>query len=441
MTREPSNEFAAAVRLGIITPKEAARGKFGKPGEFREEVRAATPDPQTWPAMLDDAAYHGVAGDVVRTIEPHTEADPAALLVQFLAYAGACIGRGPYYLVEGDRHYPNIFAVLVGQSAKARKGTSQGRIRHIFEMIDDPFAARCIKSGLSSGEGLIWAIRDGDGDEDPGVQDKRLLIAESEFAGLLRVMDRQGNTISRNIRDAWDRGDLATMTKNDPNRATGAHVSIVGHITDDELRRYLDRTECANGFANRFLYVAVKRSKLLPHGGSLHDGALQPVAQRLASTIDHARHVERVTMDDAARTQWEGAYAALSEGQPGLYGAVTGRAEAQVIRLALIYALLDRHNRIGTPHLQAALSLWRYCDRSARYIFGDATGDPVADSILRALRESQDGLTRTAISASLGRHASSFRIDAALSMLAAAGRVSQIMIPTGGRPSEVWNAE
>lgn len=80
----------------------------------------------SWPAPIAEAAYHGLAGEVVRTIEPHTEADPVALLVQFLAAFGSCLGRGPHYQVEGDAHHANLYAVLVGDSSKARKGTSWG---------------------------------------------------------------------------------------------------------------------------------------------------------------------------------------------------------------------------------------------------------------------------------------------------------------------------
>jgi len=71
-----------------------------------------------WPQPLAEAAYHGLAGEVVRTIEPHTESDPVALLLQFLAFFGSCINRSAYYLVEGDKHFANLFLVMVGQSSK-----------------------------------------------------------------------------------------------------------------------------------------------------------------------------------------------------------------------------------------------------------------------------------------------------------------------------------
>ena len=61
----------------------------------------------------------------MRTIEPQTESDPVALLVQLLVMTGNCIGRIPYYMVEATRHYLNIFAALVGKSSKARKAQAR----------------------------------------------------------------------------------------------------------------------------------------------------------------------------------------------------------------------------------------------------------------------------------------------------------------------------
>src|SRR5262249_53961795 len=111
----------------------------------------------------------------------------------------------------------------------------------------------------------------GEADEviDPGVVDKRLLVVESEFASPLCVMKREGNTLSSLLRLAWETGSLRSMTKNSPARATGAHISVIGHITRTELCRHLDETETANGFGNRILWVCARRSKVLPEGGSL----------------------------------------------------------------------------------------------------------------------------------------------------------------------------
>jgi hypothetical protein len=231
--------------------------------------------------QMNQAAYFGLAGDVVNAMAPHTESDSVALLLQTLTYFGNVIGRSAYYQVEADRHHGNIFVTLVGDTAKARKGTSGSRIRALFEEVSwitkDLWINDRVKGGLSSGEGLIYAVRDAVQEwnksaqaqetVDPGAADKRLLIDEREFASALAVMDRQGSTLSPIIRHAWDGIPLGTLTRNSPLKATGAHISIVGHITEEELRGRLTRTDAASGFGNRFLFACVRRSKLLPFGG------------------------------------------------------------------------------------------------------------------------------------------------------------------------------
>src|SRR5215467_2467853 len=49
-----------------------------------------------FPAPPSAAAFHGLAGDIVYRIEPHTEADPTAILVQTLIAYGNAIGRAPF---------------------------------------------------------------------------------------------------------------------------------------------------------------------------------------------------------------------------------------------------------------------------------------------------------------------------------------------------------
>jgi hypothetical protein len=439
-------------------------------------------DPAPWPEPLAEAAYHGPAGEFVRLVAPQSESDPAALLVTFLAGAGNLIGRGPHARVEDTEHHANVYAVVVGDTAKARKGTSLDRVRKQLSMVEeskirdiqnclaagrvyflgDDWHAR-IQGGLSSGEGLIWAVRDRitkmervkdrttntkvptEVEVDAGVYDKRLFAVEPEFAGLLKVMERQGNTISRIVRDAWDRGNLASMTKNSPARATGAHVSILGHITVDELRRSLTTTECANGFANRFIYCCAQRSKSLPLGGELDEGRMAAIARKLEEAVARARMYEVIGLDDAARELWIAEYGRLSAAQPGVFGAVTARAEAQVLRLALIYTLLDGLAdgvaEIGEPHLRAAMALWSYAEASARHIFGDALGDPTADRIIQALRQAgAAGMTRTEINKHLGGHIKSAELDRALSELVRHGRAHVETRQTAGPSEEHWYA-
>jgi len=267
-------------------------------------------------------------------------------------------------------------------------------------------------------------------------------MVESEYAAILRVLGRDGNTLSARIREAWDDGNLKNLTKNQPARATDAHISIVGHITRDELRRYLDSTEAGNGFANRFLWICVQRSKRLPFPKALSDDQLEPIMRRLKDAVDFARECGPVRFDQEARSNWESAYYAFPDDDEGLYGAVTSRGEAQVVRLALIYAVMDCSKQIRRPHLEAALAVWEYCEDSARYIFGDALGDTVADEILAALRRNGSGLTRTHISAMFARNRGASQIGRALNDLSQKklARMEMDESEGAGRRAERWFA-
>jgi DNA replicative helicase MCM subunit Mcm2 (Cdc46/Mcm family) len=162
---------------------------------------------------------------------------------------------------------------------------------------------------------------------------------------------------------------------------------------------------------------------------------------QLRRIVEAAKGIGRVTFTDDAGAEWVRVYSALSAGQSGLLGAITARAEAQVIRLATLYALLDNSSHIEVAHLKAGLAIWEYCEASAAYIFGDAVGDPVADEILRALRQAGEaGMTRTAIRDLFGRNRSGDRIGAALALLMGKGRAKGELKETGGRPVEIWFA-
>lgn len=424
----------------------------GGSGEQSSE-QAAWPDP---PAP---EVYHGLAGDLVRAIDRHTEADPVAIHIQALAFFGNVIGPGPRFRVESDFHRTNLFAVLVGKTGKSRKGTAEGRAGEMFQTAGAEWLTNCVMGGLSSGEGLLWACRDRiekrvairekghitgyESEEvDPGVSDKRLQVVEPEFSRVLKMASREGNILSEIIQQAWDSGNLRTMTKNSPATATGAHISIVGHITQDELLRCLAETEQANGFGNRFLWLCVRRSKCLPDD---EDRRLDPkvvgeLQERIKSAVEFARNVGEMRRDEHARLAWRAVYNRLSDAKPGLMGAMIARSEAQVLRLSMIYALLDKSTVIGLEHLKAALALWEYCEHSVRFIFGDALGDPTADTILQALRNAPAGLTRSDISALFARHKPAQEVARALGVLASLGLATFCHEGTDGRSTERWTA-
>jgi Protein of unknown function (DUF3987) len=424
------------------------------PGWDRPKSHSETKqeEEREWPKLGADA-LHGLAGKVVALFDPETESDPVALLIQFLVCFGNALDRHPFYVIEGTRHHANINALLVGETGKSRKGTSADRIRQLMRGVTLAWVEDCTDNGLSSGEGMIWRIRDDVIKQDKdgmdfvavdGVEDKRLLVDEREFFGALTVMKREGNTLSRIVRDAWDSPDrISSLIKNSPSRATRPHISIIGHFTIDELRRMLDVVSMVNGFANRFLFTCVRRSKYLAEGGNLDQSAIDKLAQEIKVVFTKWYTIieKQITMDAEAKELWRSVYRELSEGQPGVVGAITQRGDAQTIRLAMLYALLDGSEQIKLAHLKAALALWKYCEDSARHIFGDTVGDPLTDELLRALRNKGE-MTRTAIRDHFGRNKDGSKIDLALAQLKKCGQVRSEPRPTGrpGPDVEVWIA-
>jgi hypothetical protein len=430
-----------------VNPEELARAEQQR--RQREKTDAKIP-PREFPRLAEEAFY-GPVGQIVRTIEPHTESDPALLLLGCHVYFGNAVGRGPYYRVEGTKHRPIFNVVFCGDTAKGRKGTGDGRIREIFDLTDPLWCRYRIQdSNLSSGEGLVEEVRDPrtkivKGEEvivDAGVDDKRLLVVQSEFGGTLQVLRREGSTLSAIMRNAWDGKDvLGTMTKHSLSRATGAHISAIGHITASELRNLLDEISIANGFGNRFLFACVRRARRLPFGGELSDEATTKLAVTVHECLVNARDIGIVGWAADGRTGWVNIYDKLSEGQGGLAGALTARAEAQVVRLAMSYALWDGVALISLDHLIAAMAVWNYCEASVRYIFGESLGDPVIDAILAALRRAYpDTVTRTAISQLFSRNESAGRISRALDELVSLGlaTVQYASANGAGRPTELW---
>lgn len=346
-----------------------------EPTPLRAGIAAAWPDPP------DDAIYHGLAGDIVRALDPHTEADPVGLLGTFLACVGNALGTGPHYRVGGARHELRLFPVLVGATSSGRKGTAIDTLAPLFEAALPAWWARRSK-GLVSGEGLIASVGDAPEGEGADPPDKRRLVIEKEFGSIMKVMGREGNTLSTVIRDAWDGGPMETMAKRAPVRATGAHITILGHITPEELLADLTATDAQNGFANRFLWLCVRRSKLLPFGGDLGDNELLAMADVLRAAVKDGRGLGRLGLTDAAREAWVGVYESLTTGEPGLVGTLLGRGAPYAMRIAATYAALDAAPAIDRPHLRAALALWGYADASVRHIFG-ATARPAANEAYR----------------------------------------------------------
>lgn len=435
-------EIRARVRGLPAYPQQLALDAFVAQVE-KELQPEVIPLPVRSRPVMPRHAFHGPIGAAVLAIEPDTEADPVAILVQLLVAFGSVVGRGPRLEIGSHQHHANLFAVIVGKSSKARKGTSWRNAFALIAPADADWSRHRVKDGLSSGEGLIHAVRDAT-DEDPGEPDKRLLVVETELARPLKIARRKENTLSTVLRTAYDQGNISTLTRQ-PYGATDAHISVIAHITEEELRREMDQGEFFNGYANRIVWIHAERSKILALGGRRVADAAGAPMQRLASAVSWARSLGEVVvrMSPACAQRYTSCYGSLSAERPGALGAILGRAEEHVLRLALIYALADQLLVVEETHLEAALAVWSYAERSAEIIFARAASDPFVESVAAALDDAgESGLTRNELCNRSHRNGSRRRLDDALRFLQEVGRAYGLKEPRKGkgRRTERWFA-
>jgi hypothetical protein len=337
-------------------------------------------------------------------------------------------------MVGATRHTLNLFVVLVGESSKARKGTSWNQISQLFAEVDRNWTENRVTSARLTARGLVGIFG------QPG--DRRLLLLAEELASVLHTMGRSRSQLSPLLRCAWDSGALRMLDRDRLLQASGGHLSLIGHITQRELAESLHRSEAHNGFANRCLWACVQRSRCLPEGGNLGAEELSAIARDLRRAVEWAQGETEILFrrDQAASKLWNNYYATLSHDRPALHGTATGRAEAQVLRISALYAALDCSPIIQLPHLQAALALWDYCSASAASLFGTCVGDSIADRIREALQASPNGLTRKQIWNLFHGHVSSGSIDQALERLSSLQLVTSRYVSGRGRPTTLWSA-
>src|SRR5882672_1544923 len=342
----------------------------------RHSIRLAVP----WPT-LEPLALHGLTGDFLRAVGPHTEADEAAMLGTFLATFGIAAGRDSFFEIGRDEHHLRLFVLVVGKSAKSRKGTSWREVRRAFAEADPDFIANNLLSGLSTGEGLIREVRDPGADGSFGVSDKRRLAIENEFARVLSVGRRDGNALWPTLRTAWDGDDLRTLTRGDPLRASKPHVGLVSHGTLGELHGLLfakHRAEIYGGSLNRFLILCARASKELAIPTEVPPDEWYGLVTRLRETLAWVRaRALRLEFDAGGEKRWREIYHDLRHERGGFVDEVTNRAEAQTRRIAATFAALDRSVHVRREHVEAAFALWRYGEASARVL---VQGDPDARS-------------------------------------------------------------
>ena len=238
-------------------------------------------------------------------------------------------------------------------------------------------------------------------EQDPGVEDKRLLILEEEFSQFLTNAARSGNTLSSMTRKAWDaKAYLHNEGKISPEKATGAHISLIGHITKNELLKVIQEIENQNGFSNRILWIATYRREIIPEPKPINwKENHSDIVKRLTTIIETFESRERTELrwSEAGSDAWAEFYRSSKDSGTGILGSIIARSVAHALRLTMIYTALDHSTLMEPKHLLAAIAFWEYSVRSARWIFRQNTGNKIADRIYWELQRTTEGLTRDEI--------------------------------------------
>jgi hypothetical protein len=346
--------------------------------DFDNHRNAPRPDP---------ACLYGLVGEIAKAGSETTEANPYAIAAAAIAYLGVAVGRGPYMSVGNTWHHARSFMLHVGRSGEGRKGDAVSLIKRIayrVRELSEDHAPQTHTGGLSSREGLVFLIHDGykEGKEEvPAIEDKRLLVVESEFVNVLHQGKRDGNTLSAALRDCWDGVSLKPATKSNRLWASNPHVGILAAITPGELRACIASRDLTNGFANRFLPYWAERTRLLPFPKATPAHEVDRLAQQVLDVLEFCqasrwvdRDVLRVDLSPEAASRWAALYKGeLSDRSHGeRINALIERRAPMLLRLAMLFALSDCTATVGVQHINAALAWIRYSVESVKFIFGSA---------------------------------------------------------------------
>jgi hypothetical protein len=447
--RKAKRSYLFNENYGLITKAFDQKNDSQRFAGIVAEVKVAVDGFDSWPEPMNEDAFIGYAGDYVELVEPTTESDPHALLFTLLQMFGCAVSNHPYFVTDGKKQRTNLLGILAGPTNTGKKGTAYSNVKTFYEMVSPEFFKKNLVTGMTSGEGIIYKIRD-PRDKDEGEGDKRLFIYESEFAKPLNNMKREGSNLGGTIRQVFDCDKIGSLARGNQDSCLEPRVAIHAHSTIEEIKSLLTEMDKVNGFANRFLYVCTRRTKQLPHGGNSDLLAMQSLAEKIKNVaIRASTQVAEMKWDAEARELWATVYGDLTDDEDGK---LLSRGAPIVVRLAMIYALMDQatymhgivfgeSHTIRIEHLKAALEVWRYCKDSAIHIFGDARFASLVNAVFAKLKAAGNtGMTQTQINQSFQKNKTAFELQRALTLLEQKKLVKSTQQSTAGRPVTTWTA-
>jgi hypothetical protein len=449
----PSATVHPLSRGSLANQAETGRGGdvTGELDALAAAERAQVAKARLWLPPIDGDVFGCYLGQLAERLDPHTEADPVGVMATLLATAGVHLGPGPHLEIGYERHPLLVWPLLIGATGSGKKGTAYNAAKALMVRADNEFVASNVHSGLSSGEGLaaVFATDGSDGDGKPAKArllpdgDIRLLAFEPEWASVMARMKREGNTLSATLRAAWEGGNLSTLNV-DARVARHSHIGILGHITPKEFTAKVSASDMAGGTYNRFLPIAVAQSKFLADPGMVGADMMDELGASLAARLRHAGRFGAIGFTEAGALAWRRLYVEFGSHTGDGDGALVefiSRAAPNCLRIAAIYAALDRTDRITPAHLTAAAALVRYSIESARAVLHGSVDSELAAWIAQA---GADGRTKSDITKHFQGRGSAADHQRVLDRLVARGLISLTKRPRSdgrvGRAAEVYAA-
>ncbi len=408
-----------------------------------------------WPRM-PEAAFYGLAAMLTQIIgEENCEADWGALLVTVLTSAAACFGAECTLRLRSNDYPARLYTALISTSP-AHQGAAFRSVREVFMAAQNSsrarrkFAAATLGyEQLVTGDDFIKMILDiahEDDGEPTGpvlLEDKaspHRLIAIRQFGPTLNNIRRSNSPLGPMLSEAWYSAEFNLIDRSRTRIPARAHVCLLGQVPLDVLRTMRQDDPGFNATCSQFLWTLMRPREAVWSPESTDREKLTGLTGRVASTIGYARKQKRVHLSAESEEMWRRElYPQLAQEPPGVVGTICSLGSEMVLRLSLVYALLDESALVLPAHLRAADAVWRYCRASVRYIFGQTARATLDKRIRNAL--SSGPKTQSELHRHFGNNFAIEVLVAALSELQARGLVEWSTTgggPGKGRPVTTW---
>ena len=404
-------------------------------------------DPERAPSSLRPEAFYGPVGEMCSLIAPNVPYDISAVLLQTLVACGSSLGPEPFLSEGAKRLHPNLFALIVGRTGGG-KGMSLAHVEHAMKSIAPTFWATRPITSASSGEGLlkticdpVWGL-DSKGEpvlRDAGSEDKRVLLIEEE-AGSIFIRVAQQEVLGKFLTTAWDSGRLMNVVKDSKMECATPHVSIIGHITPDELTDRVTSSHITSGFINRWTMAlirptAVDDSLVAPEDIVGLDDAILRIRDGLNEFRDSGVH-QFVLSDEADKLRRETSVWVRENEEPGAMAHLAVRFQSQTLKLTMVYAAVDGTHVISADHLRAARAVTAYSHRCARAFWGGVFLDDLTDDFMSLWRGiGYEAISLSDLSALFSRHLTASKREHMLRRLLRDGVIETSQVKGDGRPA------